>query len=102
MVEKPAPGTAPTNLFINGRYILQPRIFDLLGTQETGAGGEIQLTDAMLALMGETAFTGFRFEGETYDCGSKSGFLAANIAFALEDQTLAAELRPLLAELLKA
>lgn len=101
MVEKPAPGTAPSNLFINGRYILQPEIFDLLGRQTTGAGGEIQLTDAMLALMAEQPFTGFRFEGATYDCGSKSGFLAANIAFALEDPELAAELRPMLAALLK-
>ncbi|WP_417767638.1 UTP--glucose-1-phosphate uridylyltransferase GalU [Stappia sp.] len=96
MVEKPAPGTAPTNLFINGRYILQPKIFELLENQETGAGGEIQLTDAMLALMGMEPFTGLRFEGETYDCGSKSGFLAANIAYALEDEELASELRPLL------
>lgn len=100
MVEKPAPGTAPTNLFINGRYILQPEIFQLLGSQETGAGGEIQLTDAMLSLMGMQPFTGLRFEGETYDCGSKSGFLAANIAFALEDEELARELRPLLRSLL--
>ncbi|WP_428696862.1 UTP--glucose-1-phosphate uridylyltransferase GalU [Stappia sp.] len=100
MVEKPAPGTAPTNLFINGRYILQPKIFELLENQETGAGGEIQLTDAMLALMGMEPFTGLRFEGETYDCGSKSGFLAANIAYALEDEELAAELRPLLTAML--
>lgn len=100
MVEKPAPGTAPTNLFINGRYILQPKIFELLENQETGAGGEIQLTDAMLALMGLEPFTGLRFEGETYDCGSKSGFLAANIAYALEDEELASELRPLLSAML--
>jgi UTP--glucose-1-phosphate uridylyltransferase len=100
MGEKPAPGTAPTNLFINGRYILQPKIFELLENQETGAGGEIQLTDAMLALMGMEPFTGLRFEGETYDCGSKSGFLAANIAYALEDEELAAELRPLLTAML--
>jgi UTP--glucose-1-phosphate uridylyltransferase len=102
MVEKPAPGAAPTNLFINGRYILQPEIFELLENQETGAGGEIQLTDAMLALMGKQTFTGFRFQGETYDCGSKSGFLAANIAFALENEELASELRPLLKALLDA
>jgi UTP--glucose-1-phosphate uridylyltransferase len=101
MVEKPAPGTAPSNLFINGRYILQPRIFELLGNQETGAGGEIQLTDAMLALMGEQTFTGLRFEGQTYDCGSKSGFLSANIAYALEDEELASQIRPVLNDLLK-
>ncbi|WP_029057037.1 UTP--glucose-1-phosphate uridylyltransferase GalU [Stappia stellulata] len=101
MVEKPKPGTAPSNLFINGRYILQPRIFELLEKQGTGAGGEIQLTDAMLALMGEQTFTGLRFEGQTYDCGSKSGFLAANIAYALEDEELAGQIRPVLNDLLK-
>lgn len=101
MVEKPAPGTAPTNLYINGRYILQPEIFDLLANQETGAGGEIQLTDAMLTLMNRQKFTGMRYEGTTYDCGSKAGFLSANIAFALEDASLAAELKPLLKDLLK-
>jgi len=101
MVEKPAPGTAPSNLFINGRYILQPEIFTLLENQSVGAGGEIQLTDAMLALMARQCFTGLRFEGETYDCGSKSGFLAANIAFALENEELAGELRPLLGDILK-
>ncbi|MCA1241771.1 UTP--glucose-1-phosphate uridylyltransferase GalU [Stappia stellulata] len=101
MVEKPKPGTAPSNLFINGRYILQPRIFELLEKQGTGAGGEIQLTDAMLALMSEQTFTGLRFEGQTYDCGSKSGFLAANIAYALEDEELAGQIRPVLNDLLK-
>jgi UTP--glucose-1-phosphate uridylyltransferase len=100
MVEKPAPGTAPSNLFINGRYILQPDIFDLLGKQEKGAGGEIQLTDAMLALMTEQTFTGLRFTGQTYDCGSKAGFLSANIAFALQDKDLAAELLPLLQQMI--
>lgn len=96
MVEKPAPGTAPSNLYINGRYILQPEIFDLLENQETGAGGEIQLTDAMLTLMGQQTFTGLRFTGQTYDCGSKVGFLSANIAYALEDPEVSRELLPLL------
>ncbi len=100
MVEKPAQGTAPSNLFINGRYILQPQIFDLLEKQGAGAGGEIQLTDAMLSLMKSDPFFALRFEGQTYDCGSKAGFLSANIAFGLEDAKLAEELRPLLAELL--
>lgn len=83
MVEKPAKGTAPSNLFINGRYILQPEIFDLLSNQQRGAGDEIQLTDAMLRLAEHQDFFGFRFSGETYDCGSKSGFIQANVAFAL-------------------
>lgn len=83
MVEKPAKGTAPSNLFINGRYILQPEIFDLLANQQRGAGNEIQLTDAMLRLADMQKFFGFLFEGETYDCGSKSGFIQANVAFAL-------------------
>ncbi len=100
MVEKPAPGTAPSNLFINGRYILQPEIFDLLEKQSTGAGGEIQLTDAMLTLMNEQVFTGLKFEGETFDCGSKAGFLAANISFAMDQKDLAAEILPLLREML--
>ncbi|MBD8876002.1 UTP--glucose-1-phosphate uridylyltransferase GalU [Roseibium polysiphoniae] len=101
MVEKPAPGTAPSNLYINGRYILQPEIFDLLATQDKGAGGEIQLTDAMLSLMSQQSFTGLRFTGKTYDCGSKAGFLSANISYALEDPALAAELLPLLQELVE-
>ncbi|MBD8890866.1 UTP--glucose-1-phosphate uridylyltransferase GalU [Roseibium litorale] len=100
MVEKPAQGTAPSNLYINGRYILQPEIFDLLENQETGAGGEIQLTDAMLTLMGKQTFTGLRFTGQTYDCGSKAGFLSANIAYALEDPELSRELLPLLREMI--
>ena len=73
MVEKPPKGTAPSNLFINGRYILQPEIFALLGTQEKGAGNEIQLTDSMLKLMAKDAFWGVKFDGKTYDCGSKVG-----------------------------
>jgi UTP--glucose-1-phosphate uridylyltransferase len=84
MVEKPAPGTAPSNLTILGRYILQPEIFALLSKQETGAGGEIQLTDSMLALMKTQPFYALEYEGRTFDCGSKPGFLAANLAYALE------------------
>ncbi|MTI17561.1 UTP--glucose-1-phosphate uridylyltransferase GalU [Rhodobacteraceae bacterium RKSG542] len=100
MVEKPAQGTAPSNLYINGRYILQPEIFDLLEKQEKGAGGEIQLTDAMLSLMQQQNFFGVEFKGDTYDCGSKAGFLMANIAFALENEELSEEIRPLLQKLL--
>jgi len=83
MVEKPKPGTAPSNLTILGRYILQPEIFGLLSAQEKGAGGEIQLTDAMLALLKRQPFYALRYEGRTFDCGSKVGFLTANVAYAL-------------------
>jgi len=84
MVEKPAPGTEPSNLTILGRYILQPEIFGLLAEQEKGAGGEIQLTDSMLALLKKQPFYAVEYEGRAFDCGSKPGFLAANVAFALE------------------
>ncbi len=83
MVEKPAPGTEPSNLFISGRYILQPEIFELLGSQKSGAGGEIQLTDAMARLMKSQPFHAYEYEGVTYDCGDKIGLLRANVAFAL-------------------
>jgi len=83
MVEKPKPGTAPSNLYINGRYILQPEIFKILEGQEKGAGNEIQLTDAMLKLEKEQAFYGYHYQGHTFDCGSPAGFVEANIAFAL-------------------
>ncbi len=88
MVEKPAQGTAPSNLIISGRYILEPEIFELLGKGEKGAGGEIQLTDSMIALAKTQPFHGVRFDGRTFDCGSKLGFLAANVAFALADPAL--------------
>ena len=83
MVEKPAPATAPSNYYINGRYVLQPEIFELLATQERGAGDEIQLTDAMLRLSQDQAFFAHPFEGRMFDCGSKEGFIQANVAFAL-------------------
>ena len=84
MVEKPRPEDAPSNLFISGRYILQPEIFSLLSEQTAGAGGEIQLTDAMQSLMDMQRFTGVKYEGRVFDCGSKIGFLTANVVFALE------------------
>lgn len=100
MVEKPAKGTAPSNLAISGRYILQPEIFGLLERQERGAGGEIQITDAMIRLAKEQPFHASRFDGEIYDCGSKLGFLMANVAYALDRDDLAGpfgeELRRLL------
>ncbi|RUM97487.1 UTP--glucose-1-phosphate uridylyltransferase GalU [Pseudaminobacter arsenicus] len=83
MVEKPKPGTAPSNLYINGRYILQPEIFDILEGQERGAGNEIQLTDAMLKLGKIQAFHGYHYQGRTFDCGTPEGFIEANVAFAL-------------------
>lgn len=88
MVEKPAPGTQPSNLFINGRYILQPEIFDILSKQKPGVGDEIQLTDAMLELLNTQKFYGYCFEGKTFDCGSKLGFLEANIAMALNREDM--------------
>lgn len=93
MVEKPPKGTAPSNLSITGRYILQPEIFKILETQERGAGGEIQLTDAMIGLARSQSFYGVEFEGERHDCGSKSGFLRANIAFGLQRPDLREGLR---------
>ena len=89
MVEKPKPGTAPSNLTILGRYILQPEIFEILSAQEKGAGGEIQITDAMLALLKRQPFYAVKYEGRTFDCGSKVGFLTANVAYALARPDLA-------------
>ena len=84
MVEKPAPGSAPSNLMLPGRYILQPDVMRALNAQEAGAGGEIQLTDAMAKTIGSQPFHAFRFEGERYDCGSAAGFVIANIAMGME------------------
>lgn len=85
MVEKPKRREdAPSNLIISGRYILQPEIFAEIERQEPGAGGEIQITDAMIRLMGKQPFYGIQYRGTTYDCGDKVGFLAANVALALE------------------
>ncbi|MDO8838146.1 MAG: UTP--glucose-1-phosphate uridylyltransferase GalU [Parvibaculum sp.] len=96
MVEKPKREEAPSNLIISGRYILQPEIFEKLATQKPGAGGEIQLTDAMIALVAEQAFHAYRFEGTTYDCGDKIGFLTANVALALARPDIAPAFRPIL------
>ncbi|OPH83943.1 UTP--glucose-1-phosphate uridylyltransferase [Nitrobacter vulgaris] len=93
MVEKPPKGTAPSNLSITGRYILQPEIFEILGSQERGAGGEIQLTDAMIGLSKSQAFHGLEFAGERHDCGSRAGFLRANIAYGMARPDLREGLR---------
>jgi UTP--glucose-1-phosphate uridylyltransferase len=100
MVEKPQASEAPSDLTITGRYILQPQIFELLEKQAAGAGGEIQLTDAMLALSRSQPFYGLEFEGRSFDCGSKIGFLAANIAYGFERADIAPELRAELRRLL--
>ncbi len=84
MVEKPAVKDAPSNLKITGRYILQPEIMDILKTQAAGAGGEIQLTDAMATLMGQQDFHAYEYEGQDYDCGSKYGYFEAVLAYALD------------------
>lgn len=84
-VEKPSPDQAPSNTCVIGRYILQPEVFSHLSKFETGAGGEIQLTDAMAKLIGEQPFHGLRFDGQRYDCGSRLGFIEANIAYGMQD-----------------
>ena len=89
MVEKPAKERAPSNLILTGRYILQPEILQILGSQERGAGGEIQLTDAMIQLARTQPFYGLQFDGRSFDCGSKIGFLAANVSYALERPDIA-------------
>ena len=93
MVEKPPQGSAPSNFSITGRYILQPEIFGILATQQRGAGNEIQLTDAMIGLARTQKFHGVEFDGERHDCGSKAGFLRANIAYAMARPDLREGLR---------
>jgi UTP--glucose-1-phosphate uridylyltransferase len=100
MIEKPPLGTEPSNLFISGRYILQPEIFAILETQPRGAGGEIQLTDGLASLMTSQAFHALEYEGTTYDCGDKLGLLRANVAFALKHPTLGAAARDAIKALL--
>ena len=99
LVEKPAPKEAPSNLAIIGRYILTPRIFDLLEKQQSGAGGEIQLTDAMSGLLGTQPIYGFKFEGQRFDCGDKAGFQMANLAFAMERPEMRDKMLPFLTEI---
>ncbi len=96
MVEKPPADEAPSNMAVIGRYILTPRIFDILGQQRTGAGGEIQLTDAMSQLLKEQPIFGYRFEGTRFDCGDKAGFQMANLAYALEHPEIKDTLLPYL------
>jgi len=101
MVEKPDPSDAPSNLAIIGRYILTPKIFDYLGKKEKGAGGEIQLTDAMKTLLKEQPIFGYKFHGKRFDCGDKAGFQMANLAFALERPNMRAKLLAFIKEIEK-
>src|SRR5262249_16462465 len=101
MVEKPARAAAPSNLIITGRYILQPEIFNILAAEKRGAGGEIQLTDAMIELARTQPIYGLQFDARSFDCGSKVGFLAANIAYALERRDIAPAVRAELERLLR-
>jgi UTP--glucose-1-phosphate uridylyltransferase len=93
LVEKPKPEDAPSNLSITGRYILHPGIFEQLSKKQTGSGGEIQLTDAMNAMIGDVGFYGYRFDGTRFDCGNKAGFIEANVAYALKDAEIASAVR---------
>jgi UTP--glucose-1-phosphate uridylyltransferase len=101
LVEKPKPEVAPSTLSIIGRYVLQPEVFDHLDQKMVGAGGEIQLTDAMAKLIGGAPFHGFRFDGKRYDCGDKVGFLEANIAFALARPDIGEQVRTAIEEVLR-
>jgi UTP--glucose-1-phosphate uridylyltransferase len=96
LVEKPAPEKAPSNVAVIGRYVLEPSVFEHLGKQSRGAGGEIQLTDAMATLIGRSPFHGLRFEGKRFDCGDKVGFFEANLAFALARKDLGGDVRGIL------
>lgn len=100
LVEKPPLGTAPSNFILPGRYILQPGVMKILETQERGAGGEIQLTDAMAAMIGTEPFHGVTFAGQRFDCGSKEGFVEANLALALEREDIGPHIRDFAAKLL--
>jgi UTP--glucose-1-phosphate uridylyltransferase len=99
MVEKPAQGTAPSNLMLPGRYILQPEVMRALDAQEKGAGGEIQLTDAIARLIGRQPLNAYRFAGERYDCGSAAGFVIANLALALQRDDVAPAVKEFLSAL---
>ena len=96
--EKPDPTSAPSNIAVVGRYIITPEVFETLAAQERGAGGEIQLTDALAKQIGKAPFSGVRFSGERFDCGSKLGFLQANVAFGLNNDAMRDQLRDWLGE----
>jgi UTP--glucose-1-phosphate uridylyltransferase len=100
-VEKPNPENAPSNLAIIGRYILTPEIFDILEGKEVGAGGEIQITDAMARLLKTQDIYGYKYTGTRFDCGNKAGFQMANLAFSLDRPDMRERLVPYIRELLK-
>lgn len=100
LIEKPARGSAPSNLMIPGRYILQPEVMRVLEGQEKGAGGEIQLTDAMAQLIDKQPFHGFTFDGRRFDCGDKAGYITANLALALERKDIGPTVRAFAVDLL--
>ena len=100
LVEKPPVAEAPSNKIISGRYILQPEVMRVLEDQGKGAGGEIQLTDAMARMIGNQAFHAVTFQGNRYDCGSKTGFVEATLALALEREDMGAEVRAMAERLL--
>jgi UTP--glucose-1-phosphate uridylyltransferase len=101
LVEKPKVEDAPSNLIVSGRYILQPEVMHILEGQEKGAGGEIQLTDAMAQMLGKQPFHAVTFDGNRYDCGSKVGYIEANLAVALQRADMADEVRAIAVNLLK-
>ena len=96
LVEKPAPDKAPSTIAVIGRYILEPTVFDYLDRKTTGAGGEVQLTDALIPMIGRSPFHGYRFEGRRFDCGDKVGFFEANLAFALAREDIGADVKKIL------
>jgi UTP--glucose-1-phosphate uridylyltransferase len=96
LVEKPKPEEAPSTLSVIGRYILQPQVFDLIADQAPGAGGEVQLTDALARMIGHGPFHGYRFEGRRFDCGDKAGFIEATIAYALKHEVIGGKVRDIL------
>jgi UTP--glucose-1-phosphate uridylyltransferase len=101
LVEKPKPEEAPSTLSIIGRYILQPEVFDLIAGQSPGAGGEVQLTDALARMIGHGPFHGYRFEGRRFDCGDKAGFIEATIAYALQHEVIGGRVRDIVRDFAK-
>jgi UTP--glucose-1-phosphate uridylyltransferase len=101
LVEKPKPEEAPSTLSVIGRYILQPLVFDLIADQAPGAGGEVQLTDALARMIGRGPFHGYRFEGRRFDCGDKAGFIEATIAYALKHEVIGGKVRDILRDFTK-
>lgn len=101
LVEKPKPEDAPSTLSVVGRYILQPEVFEPLNAFETGAGGEIQLTDAMAKLIGKQPFNAMRFDGKSYDSGSRRGFIEANIVYSMDDPEIGADVKDIIRSVAK-